>query len=415
MPPRLAIIVSHPIQYFAPWHRELARLPDVELRVFFCCDWGVKKYVDPGFKVEMAWDIPLLEGYPHEFLPLARPIQRLGFRELDNPGVGAALDRFQPDVVKIFGYAHRTNWRAACWARRNRRPVLLYSDSNAQVSPRWWKRPIKDFVIGKFYRTYVDGAFCIGENNRQYHARYGVPSERLFRGVLPVETRRLLKSVPDRAATRSELRRKLGVPDNAFLVMFCGKYQPYKRPLDPVIAAHTLAGRGLPVWCVLVGDGPERGNITAFCEREKASNVVLTGFINQSAIAPFYATSDVLAMPSSLDAYGLAVSEAAAFGLPVVISDRVGCIGANDSAQPGGNAIVYPCGDVRALAAAIERLCRDRDLYRRMAAKSSEIALSQDVTAAAQQLAAAVRQLRQLGRRSHSPSRFQPASEVAAS
>jgi len=91
MPVRLAIIVSHPIQYFAPWYRELAKVSDLKLKVFFCCDWGVKTYMDPGFKVEMAWDIPLLEGYAHEFLSLARPIRRLGFREVDNPGVGAAL------------------------------------------------------------------------------------------------------------------------------------------------------------------------------------------------------------------------------------------------------------------------------------------------------------------------------------
>jgi glycosyltransferase involved in cell wall biosynthesis len=414
MPVRLAIIVSHPIQYFAPWHRELARIPDLQMKVFFCCDWGVNSYVDPQFKTEVKWDIPLLEGYVHEFLPIARRPERLGFWDVDNPAVTAVLDRFQPDVVKVFGYAHRTNWRAASWARRNRRPLLLYSDSNGQIIPPIWKRAIKDVVVGRFYRIYVDAAFCIGENNRRYHAHYGLPSERLFRGILPVETARLLKSVRDRPTTRSELRRKLGIPADAFVMMFCGKYQPHKRPIDAAIAAHNLARKGLTVWCVLVGDGPERNSIAAFCEREKASNVVMTGFINQSEIAPFYAASDVLAMPSSLDAYGLAVSEASAFGLPVIISDRVGCIGPNDSAQPGGNAIVYPCGDVQALADAIEWLWRDRDLYHRMSAKSSEIAASQDVIEAAEQLALAVEQLHQMGRRSHSQRKPQ-ASEVAAS
>jgi len=303
-------------------------------------------------------------------------------------------------VVKVFGYAHRTNWRAARWARRNQRPVLLYSDSNAQVVPRWWKRPIKDFLIGKFYETYVDGAFFIGENNRRYHARYRLPPERLFRGALPIDARRLLATVSDHELVRRELRSKLGVPSDSFVVMFCGKYQPHKRPLDLLMAAARLVQKGLPVWCVLVGDGPERENMTSFCNRENLHNVSLTGFINQSQIAPYYVASDVLAMPSSLDAYGLSVSEATAFGLPIVISDRVGCIGPNDPAQPGGNAIVYPCGDVQALAVAIERLWRDPDLYRRMAAKSSEIALSQDVTAAAQQLAAAVKKLHIIGSRS---------------
>ncbi|HET7212968.1 MAG TPA: glycosyltransferase family 4 protein [Terriglobia bacterium] len=415
MPIRLAIIVSHPIQYFAPWHRELAKIPDLELKVFFCCDWGLNTYLDPQFKTEVKWDIPLVEGYGHEFLPIARRPERLGFWEVDNPAVTSALDRFQPDVVKIFGYAHRTNWRAASWARRYGRPLLLYSDSNGQIVPPVWKRAIKDLVVGSFYSVYVDGAFCIGNNNRRYHARYGISTERLFGGILPVATGRLLQSVRDRVAIRTELRRKFNIPEGAFVVMFCGKYQPHKRPLDAVMAVHNLAGKDLPVWCLLVGDGPERASITAFCERERATNVLMTGFVNQAGIGPFYAASDLLAMPSSLDAYGLAVSEASAFGLPVVISDRVGCIGPNDSAQPDANAIVYPCADVPALTNAIELLWRDRDLYQRMSAKSSEIAASQDVTVAAERLASAVRQLHQMGRRADSQDRLRATSEVTAS
>src|SRR6266851_635163 len=169
MPIRLAIIVSHPIQHFAPWHREVARVPDIDLKVFFCCDLGLTSYIDTQFKTEIKWDIPLIDGYDHEFLPIGARPRRLGFRQVDNPSVSAAVDRFSADVVKVFGYAHRTNWRAARWARRNNRPLLLYSDSNAQVFPAWWKRSLKKVVVRHFYDTYVDGAICVGDNNRNYH------------------------------------------------------------------------------------------------------------------------------------------------------------------------------------------------------------------------------------------------------
>jgi hypothetical protein len=158
---RLATIVSHPIQYFAPWHRELAQVSDIDSKVFFCCDWGITDYIDPGFNVEMAWDIPLLEGYAHEFIPIAHRPQRMGFWETDNPAIGAALDRFQPDVVTVFGYAHRTTWRGALWSHRNLRPLMLYSDSNVHLPPAWWKRAIKYIIVRRFYR-YVDGAIFIG-------------------------------------------------------------------------------------------------------------------------------------------------------------------------------------------------------------------------------------------------------------
>lgn len=411
---RLAILVSHPIQHFAPWHRELAKRTEIDLKVYFYCDWGVKNYLDPGFGTPVQWDVPLLEGYSNEFLPIARRPERLSFWEVDNPSVASVLDRFQPDVVKIFGYAHRTNWRVAHWARRNRRPLMLYSDSNIKTVPNWWKRSLKNTVVSKFY-SYVDGAMFVGDNNLGYHLQYGIPPDRLFPGVLPVDRELLLKAVPDPAAARREIRRRLGIPQNVFTVLFCGKYIARKRPVDPVQAAHLLAAKRVPVWAVLVGEGEERPAIEALCRAHNIHNVSLTGFVNQSSIPRYYAAADVLAVTSSADPHPLIVSEAACFGLPVIVSDRVGCIGPNDSAQPGGNAIVYPCANIQALADAIERLWRDRDLYHRMAAKCSQIAASQDVTAAAEQLASAVRRLHYLGGRSCHQRESQAASEVAAS
>jgi glycosyltransferase involved in cell wall biosynthesis len=415
MPIRVAIIVSHPIQYFAPWFRELAQVPDIDLKVFFCCDWGVTEYVDPGFNRNVLWDIPLLEGYAHEFLPVARRPQRLGFWQTDNPKVGAALDRFQPDVLVVFGYAHRTSWRVAFWARRHDRPLLLYSDSNIVAAPAWWKRAIKEVVVRRFYE-HVDGALFIGENNRLYHARYGVPSARLFPGVYPIERRRLLHSVPNRVATRAALRRDLGIPPDAFVVLFCGKYVERKRPMDVVVAAHSLAKKGLPVWALLVGEGEQRRFIEAFCEREGVTNTVLRGFVNQSAIPSYYAASDVLALTSSFEAYGLVATEASVFGLPIVVSDRVGCIGTKDTAQPGRNAVAFPCGDTEQLSQAIEVLYNDRNLYATMSSNSSLISEAQDELVATWQIAYAARQVHQLGpRRVNSGTQRQLRSEAASS
>ena len=63
---RLAIIVSHPIQYYVPLYRRLAKRKDVEIKVFFTWHGADKPMLDQGFKREVAWDIPLTEGYPFE-------------------------------------------------------------------------------------------------------------------------------------------------------------------------------------------------------------------------------------------------------------------------------------------------------------------------------------------------------------
>src|ERR1039458_1892344 len=69
---RLAYFVSHPIQYQAPLLRRIAEESDIDLTVFFSSDISVRGqgYSDGGFGVPVKWDIPLLEGYKYEFLPM---------------------------------------------------------------------------------------------------------------------------------------------------------------------------------------------------------------------------------------------------------------------------------------------------------------------------------------------------------
>lgn len=397
---RLAIVVSHPINYFVSWYRATHSSTNVDLRVFYCCDWGVQRYKDPEFGMDVEWDTPLLDGYAHEFLPIARRPKRLDFWETDNPLVGQALDRFSPDVVLVHGYARRTNWRATAWARRRQVPVMVYSDAGGSpTQPSFLKRLVKDQILRRFYRS-VDGALYVGDNNVAYYRRWGIPDDRLFPGTLPVDTDTLRATAPGRDQARKTICERWGIPADAFIVLFVGKYVGRKRPLDLVKAAAALARAGLPVWAVLVGEGAERAAMEAFCRENAVTNVVLTGFVNQSAIAEYYAASDALAVVSSHDQHPLVVTEAMSFGHPLIVSDWVGCVGDNDTARRGVNALVYPAGDVDALAQAIQSLCQDRVMYRAMSAASMRLALEHTPQAAAQQLADAVARLHMLGCRS---------------
>ena len=395
---RLAIVVSHPIQHFAPWHREVAKVDGVDLKVFFCCDWGTETYYDADFQSEFKWDVPLLNGYEHEFLPIAKRPEQLTYRQVDNPEVGNSLDHFKPDVVKVFGYAHKTSWRVADWAEKNRKPLLLYSDSNGRAQTAGWKRVAKQFVVRRFYNK-VDGALFVGDNNFEYHRRYGLPAQRLFRGSLPIDQSMLMRAVPDRASARRRIRDKHGIPQDAFVVMFCGKFSSNKRPVDVVAATHMVGKKGMPVWSMLVGEGRERANIEQYGSDNGVTNYALTGFVNQSRIAEYYAASDVLVISSQQDAHPLVVSEAGTFGLPAIVSDQIGCIGAQDTARPDVSAVVYRCGDQAALADSIEALFRDQVRYRSLSATAAEIARTQDVSVAASELVEAARELHQMGPR----------------
>lgn len=394
---RLAIVVSHPIQYHAPWYRALTESKLLDVRVFFSCDWGIHDYLDPEFGIQVKWDIPLLEGYPHEFLGTRKRPKKLDFWEVDSPEIENALNKFDPHIVQVFGYAHRTNWRAARWGRKKGRPVLLYSDSHLLNRVPFWKSMIKRIVVRKFY-SLTDGAFYVGDNNFNYHLHFGLPADRLFPGMIPIDCNRFQGCDRTKIDLRNHLRQRLHIPDKAFVLLLCGKYVARKRPLDLLRAIRSI-DEHIPVWALLVGEGPERNLLDDYCREHELHNVVLTGFVNQSSMPEFYAASDALVITSSRDSHPLVVTEAGCFGLPIILSDRVGCIGKNDTARPGANAIVYGCGDIYGLSKAIERLYSNRELYASMAAASREIAARQDIRFAAKALAEATFKLHELGPR----------------
>ncbi len=379
---RVAVINTHPIQHFAPLWREIASTGEVELKVFYCSDWGTKEYADPGFDTVFKWDVDLLSGYDSEFLPIRARPRALGFWETDNPAMGNALSRFSPDVVVIFGYSHLADWRALAWAMRHEARVLVFTDSELKHHRSVWRRLAKQLVVRGFL-SQVDGVLPIGNCNAEYYRHYGVPSDIMYRCAYPVDGARFLSSVQDVQATRVMIRNKLGIPLNDFAFASVGKYIARKRHGDLIRAWVRLpeAARKRS-WVVFVGEGPLRSDLEKQVF-ETGARAVLTGFVNQAEIPAYFAACDALVVASETDAHPLVVTESLFFGRPVIASDAIGCIGPDDTVRDGENGVVYPCGDIDRLADAMARLLEDRELCQRLGERSLEIAEGQETRAAA--------------------------------
>ena len=350
---RLAIVISHPIQHFVPLFARLARAPEVDLKVFYCCDWGVREYQDPGFGKSFAWDIPLLDGYQCEFLPIARRPKSLGFFEIDNPLVAERLTAFAPDAVWVHGYAHRTSWRALRWARKNSAAVLYFGDSELLSQRGRFAKSCKRIVVPHFFRQ-CDGFLTIGDNNEDYYRHYGVPDAKMYRGAFPIDVRRFRNAIsrlsPD---DRRRLRVELGLSPEAVVVLFVGKLIGIKRPLDFVEAIARLRNVTPRIEALIVGSGPLDAQVRRrIQELGLDDRIRMSGFVNQSEIPRVLWLGDILAMCSEKDPHPLAVSEAMAVGNAIVASDRVGCVGPTDAARPGRNALTYRCTDVAATGGA---------------------------------------------------------------
>ena len=101
---RVGVFSTHPIQYQVPLWKGLNAEKDVDLNVFYFSDHGVSSNFDEGFGETIVWDVPLLEGYPYQFLS-KRPIGESESFSIENPS--SLLEKYRFDIILIHGYTHR--------------------------------------------------------------------------------------------------------------------------------------------------------------------------------------------------------------------------------------------------------------------------------------------------------------------
>lgn len=367
---RLAVLASHPIQYQVPLFRALAARPEIDLHVYFCCRWGTESYDDPGFGVHFSWDIPLLEGYRYTFLrnlsPFPGPSRFLG---LLNPGVLGTVLQDKRDALWIHGWALASNCLAWAGAAARRLPILLRGETSGLAEPTGLKGTVKRRVLKAFF-SQVAGFLAIGTNNANFYRSYGVPVQRIFWTPYAVDNAFFIRHAGRLAEEKRLLREREGLRPDLPVILFCGKFQERKRPLD-LLKAFALLNDQLAGSLVFVGDGPLRREMERFIDNHRLANVRILGFRNQSELPACYGMADVLVLPSSHEPWGLVLNEAMCFGLPVIASDGVGA--AADLVHEGANGFTYPVGNVLALRGCLRKVLVDPDCRTAMGMESHAI------------------------------------------
>src|SRR5205085_5919320 len=111
--------------------------------------------------------------------------------------------------------------------------------------------------------------------------------------------------------------------------------------------------------------GPQRVTLE---RKAEGTRVRMLGELDEHRLAEAYVAADVFALLSTHEPWGVVVNEAAASGLPLVLSDRVGA--ARDLLRDGENGLLVPAGDTDAAADALRRLAADPEVRARMGARS---------------------------------------------
>lgn len=358
---KLAYLVSHPIQYQAPLLRRIAQEPDIELTVFYGSDFSVRGYKDEGFGgVGVKWDIPLLDGYHHEFLPVlrdnatvsvARPLNLGIFRRLRGNKAEAPFD-----VLWVHGYATINSLHAMIAAKALDIPVLVRGDMWLKDRPRSKVTLALKTFFFQILKQLIHGVLSVGTLNAAYWRHHLGDDFPQFMMPYAVDNDYFQQRSRLAPAQRNELLNELNLDPTRPIILFASKLQKRKRCEDLLEAYKKLSpspGVEPHPYLVIVGDGEERAVLERQAAETGFSSIRFCGFRNQSELPRFFDIATVFVLPSRHEPWGLIVNEVMNAGRAVILSDDCGC--QPDLITDGVEGCVFPVGDVDALASALHR------------------------------------------------------------
>ena len=397
---RLAVVNSHPIQYFAPLYAFLNRDPNLDVTALYASDFSLRGAVDPGFKQALTWDVELLMGYRSVFLgEKAKTRTPRGFWSLICPQVWSEIRSGQYDAVLLHGYSYAMNIIALFAAKTKGMAVFMRSETHLGLQREGWKRWLRDTGLSIAYR-YVDGFLAIGTANRAYYRALGVPDDKIFDVPYTVDNDRFIAASTLTPEQRAEVRINFRLPVDGPVVLYASKLLRRKHPDDLIHAMARLRDEGCEkqpghaATLFMVGTGEMEQELRDLSQTLHLENVVFGGFINQGELPKALAASDIFVLPAENEPWGLIVNEAMCAGLPVVVSEEVGCV--PDLVRNGVNGYHMRAGDVGSLVYALKKLLAEESQRKRMGAASLTIMNGWRYDQCRQGITAALRQCAKL-------------------
>ncbi|MBX6364984.1 MAG: glycosyltransferase [Gemmatimonadetes bacterium] len=265
------------------------------------------------------------------------------------PGIAGVLDCLRPDLVHIDEEPYSAvTLQLARACRRRGIPCLFFAWQNLAR-----RLPPPFGALRAWVFENVTGGIAGTPRAAEVLRRAGFARPLAVIPQLGVDP---VRFAPD-AAARAAARRRLGVPDDAFVLGFGGRLVPEKG-VDVLIDA--LARLPAVRLLLVLGAGPERPRLEARARAAGlAERVHFAGRIDSRRMPDWLAALDALALPSRTtrrwsEQFGRILVEAMACGVPVVASD------AGEIRHVVGDAgVLVPEGDAAALAAAVAPLAAD--------------------------------------------------------
>ena len=362
---RLAIITTHPIQYYSPIFKLLHERKKIDIKVFYTLGQESGHTYDHGFGKAINWDIPLLDGYPYEWVQNTSPAPASHhYKGIVNPHLRQQIQAWQPDAVLVFGWAYKSHLKVIRYFK-GKIPVYFRGDSTLLDETGGVKNVLK-YILLRWVYKHVDHAFYVGTNNNAYFKKYGLKDEQLSFAPHAIDNERFAINQDTEAIL---LKQKLGIAEGDVLILFAGKFVDKKAPILLINAFLNLNYSG--VHLLFVGNGELEHEMKL--KAEGIDNIHFMDFQNQSYMPVTYQVCDLFCLPSKGpgETWGLAVNEAMACGKAVLASDKVGC--AVDLVKENHNGAIFKSENVDDLITCLKTLTQSKSLLHEYGKRAEQI------------------------------------------
>jgi len=358
----------HPVQYHTGIYKELSKFNDIDFKVIYEDDIGLKPVYVEEFKKEIKWDIDLLDGYPYEFMknfslnPMGGFLSRVNFELFKK----FFIDK--PDVVIFAGYVTLSDWLIMLLSKLTNTKIIFRGEATLRGNEG---KTLKSRIKEKFLRWWLKRCdivmySCTG--NKEYWTFYGVNEDRMLPIPCAVDNDFFQNERKKYIGKENDIKKELRIDENDFVIIFPARFTTRKRPLDLLNAVKNIDNKNITI--LFVGDGLERENMERYVENNNIK-AVFVGFKNQTEISKYYSIADLGVVISDYDPSPKAMNEAMNFELPIIVTDITGT--SSDLVKDNKNGFIVKVGDIDTISKKIDYLNNNRDIAKQMGKKSLEI------------------------------------------
>lgn len=305
-------------------------------------------------------------SYPYQVL-FERSLDQVSLAERRR-ALFRVFNQYKPTVLNITGYFDWAQVLLMCYARLKGVRVVISSESSAADHNRSsWREWIKKMIVNR-----AQAFFCFGKTSAQYLESLGIsPAQIAVRNAAVIDEnlireRHNVAKLASKPLDREQLSRQF---------VYVGRLAPEKN-LDMLLRAFAKVTaeeeHGASWKLLLIGEGPERAALEALSKSLGiAGDISMPGGFPWYQVPDWLAQSDVLILPSKSEPWGLVVNEAMVCGMPVIVSQKCGCVA--DLVQNGVNGFAFDPAEQTELETHIQFFLRHPDSIQAMGQKSIQL------------------------------------------